>query len=384
MKKVVSILLTVAILGGMMSAFCLSASAQGNELIFDIGEVAAAEGAKKVSVPIVITSNPGISGAQIKLYYDSNTFDLCSIDATCPPGKEIETQFFPKSYYPTGYTPSDFGGEIDFYVYDCEDVLADASISSTGTLMVLDFELNYPKVGENYMFRGEVARAWDSEGLELGGTIEDGSVSVLGDIKVVAGKADKTSAFPGETVTLTANAAPSGKVFDKWTSDGVVFANAYSQTTTFVMPQKSITVQATYKNKTYPITVKGGKANVAEATAGQTVTITANSPAKGMAFDAWICNGVAVSDKNSSVTQFVMPAAPVSFEATYREQPNYGDINGDGEISLKDLLQLRKYLADMIKTIDKAADVNADGTVNMKDVLMLRMYLAEQISVLGV
>jgi len=53
----------------------------------------------------------------------------------------------------------------------------------------------------------------------------------------------------GVTVTIAANAAPSGKVFDKWTaSDGVTFANASNTSTTFTMPAKNATVTATYKD----------------------------------------------------------------------------------------------------------------------------------------
>jgi len=51
------------------------------------------------------------------------------------------------------------------------------------------------------------------------------------------------------TVSITANAATSGKAFDKWTSaDGVIFANANSVSTTFTMPVKNVTVTATYKD----------------------------------------------------------------------------------------------------------------------------------------
>ena len=51
------------------------------------------------------------------------------------------------------------------------------------------------------------------------------------------------------TVSIMANAAPSGKVFDKWTtSDGVSFANANATTTTFTMPAKNVSVTATYKD----------------------------------------------------------------------------------------------------------------------------------------
>ena len=67
-------------------------------------------------------------------------------------------------------------------------------------------------------------------------------------IVVVNGKADKAKAAAGETITVTANAAPAGKVFDKWTG-GAVFEDATSPTTTFVMPAKAVTPKALYKKK---------------------------------------------------------------------------------------------------------------------------------------
>jgi len=57
------------------------------------------------------------------------------------------------------------------------------------------------------------------------------------------------------SVNITASTAPSGKVFDKWTSsDGVTFANANASTTSFTMPAKNVAVTATYKDA--PSTVK--------------------------------------------------------------------------------------------------------------------------------
>ena len=59
-----------------------------------------------------------------------------------------------------------------------------------------------------------------------------------------------SKAAEGTTVTLTANAAPSGKVFDKWevVSGGITLADANSATTTFTMPASAVSVKATYKN----------------------------------------------------------------------------------------------------------------------------------------
>ena len=54
----------------------------------------------------------------------------------------------------------------------------------------------------------------------------------------------------GAEVTIKANKAPTGKVFDKWTGgDGGSFANANSATTTFTMPAKATTVTATYRKQ---------------------------------------------------------------------------------------------------------------------------------------
>ena len=56
-----------------------------------------------------------------------------------------------------------------------------------------------------------------------------------------------------------------------------------------------------------------------------------------------------------------------------------GDVDGDGVVSMKDLLFLRKLLAGA-ETLDLEdsyrADVDGDGNVNMKDVLALRKILA--------
>ena len=55
-----------------------------------------------------------------------------------------------------------------------------------------------------------------------------------------------------------------------------------------------------------------------------------------------------------------------------------GDASGDGEIDLKDVAQITRYLAGgWDVTVDlTAADVNKDGDANLKDVVLLRRYLA--------
>ena len=144
----------------------------------------------------------------------------------------------------------------------------------------------------------------------------------------------------GATVSITANAPATGKVFDKWTTtDGVTFANAKNATTTFVMPAKAVTVTATYKDApvtTYAVTVNSGTGG-GNFAAGATVSITANAPATGKVFDKWTTSdGVTFANENTATTTFVMPAKAVTVTATYKdissETPDYKIIAGENGI----------------------------------------------------
>ena len=62
----------------------------------------------------------------------------------------------------------------------------------------------------------------------------------------------------------------------------------------------------------------------------------------------------------------------------------YGDANDDGAVNMKDVLLMRKYIAELTDEINLVnADVNVDGSVNMKDVLAVRKFVAELIDHLG-
>ena len=72
---------------------------------------------------------------------------------------------------------------------------------------------------------------------------------IVADGKATIGAGSEISkAAKGTTVTLTANAAPDGKVFDKWevVSGSITLADANSATTTFTMPDSEVSVKATY------------------------------------------------------------------------------------------------------------------------------------------
>ncbi len=62
----------------------------------------------------------------------------------------------------------------------------------------------------------------------------------------------------------------------------------------------------------------------------------------------------------------------------------YGDANGDQIIDMKDVVLLRKYMAEFdydlntsTVAVEAGADVNGDGVFDMKDVVLLRKYMAD-------
>ena len=72
---------------------------------------------------------------------------------------------------------------------------------------------------------------------------------IVTDGKATIGAGSEISkAAQGTTITLTANAAPDGKVFDKWVveSGNTTLEDANSETTTFIMPDSEVSVKATY------------------------------------------------------------------------------------------------------------------------------------------
>ena len=113
-------------------------------------------------------------------------------------------------------------------------------------------------------------------------------------ITVTNGTATPETATYQAEVTVTANTAPEGKVFDKWTCEtaGVTieFASATSSTTTFVMPAIDVEIKANFKNvdgkPSFEVKVNGGT-GTGTYKEGESVTITADEPAEGKEFVGW-------------------------------------------------------------------------------------------------
>lgn len=126
------------------------------------------------------------------------------------------------------------------------------------------------------------------------------------EIVVVDGTKDKEVAKAGETVTITANPAPTGKVFDKWTCEtaGVTieFKSATSSKTTFEMPAANIEIKAHFRDieaaPSIEIKVNGG-AGAGTYKEGDSVTVTAEDK-DGKVFAGWKDeSGKTVSEEKS-------------------------------------------------------------------------------------
>ena len=146
------------------------------------------------------------------------------------------------------------------------------------------------------------------------------------EIVVVDGTKDKSPAKAGETVAITANPAPTGKVFDKWTCEtaGVTieFANATNSKTTFVMPASNIKIQAHFRavesKPSVEIKVNGGT-GAGTYKQGDSVTVTANDPAEGKVFKGWKDASGAIVSTNKSYTFTVTEATTLT--AVYEDAP---------------------------------------------------------------
>ncbi len=138
----------------------------------------------------------------------------------------------------------------------------------------------------------------------------------------------------GTTVTISAQTAPAGYVFDQWSGDVESLADVHAATTTLSMPQRSISVVALYKMAEYSFTVVGGRdlgsvgIGVAESFGeprglypeGAEIRLAAGAGSVWQIFDHWTSqDGVVFSNALSAITTCFMPAQSASVEAIFRE-----------------------------------------------------------------
>ncbi len=151
-------------------------------------------------------------------------------------------------------------------------------------------------------------------------------------ISVTDGTVANSPAKEGDTVTITAKDAPSGKVFDKWLSEDVEFANQNASTTTFTMPNKAVSVTATYRDivqYTVSFNANGGTGSISDqlVTEGNKITLPANSftaPAHKQ-FKCWMVN-----EEEKAVGSEITIAGNTTVYAVWENVKHTISFNADG------------------------------------------------------
>ena len=160
------------------------------------------------------------------------------------------------------------------------------------------------------------------------GEVEDYTINISGGsqtytLSVSNGSGDGNYEA-GTNVSITANSAPSGQVFDKWvvSSGSPVIANVNASSTTLTMPAGNVTLTATYKDTSGEV-----KNVVLPANGGVLVSFTSEYGSGWVASD--LTNGVTNEDGWASEAN---PSAPQEFvysfdggqSATLNEAVIYG------------------------------------------------------------
>jgi len=169
---------------------------------------------------------------------------------------------------------------------------------------------------------------------------------------------------PGAAAAISANAAPSGKVFAGWTGDTACVAAPMQASTTVTMPTAAVSVTATYVS-VYRLTVNSGSGD-GQYQAGTVVGIQADAAPSGKVFAGWTGDVAAVADASAAATTITMPAAAAEVTATYAPPPVPGDLNGDGFVGQGDLNIVLAAWGDSPPG-DPRADPNHDNFVGQGD-----------------
>jgi hypothetical protein len=123
--------------------------------------------------------------------------------------------------------------------------------------------------------------------------------------------------FPGQQVQVSANAPPSGMIFDAWAGDTDGLSDAQSPSAGYTMPASAAEITATYRPAaSYLLTVNSGSGS-GSYTEGTVVNISAGAAPSGRMFAAWIGDTSHVADATDPSTTITMPAADQAVTASY-------------------------------------------------------------------
>ncbi len=193
-------------------------------------------------------------------------------------------------------------------------------------------------------------------------TVTDGTAYIDSDTII-------TEAQAGCVVTIKANKAPEGKVFNKWVVvNGFINSSsnpefdAYSETTQLNMPSWDIEIKATY---TYEksFNTEDWYSDEENHWKLDEFGLIIDKAAHEFGDDG-VCNICGYGKHGEAV---------------------YGDVNNDGKVNMEDVTSLQKIIAKLTThesyggNSELNSDCNHDGKVNMEDVVHIQKYLAKLI-----
>jgi hypothetical protein len=184
-------------------------------------------------------------------------------------------------------------------------------------------------------------------------------------VTVNSGSSNYESCTMGTKVTISADDAPTGMVFDYWyvDSENTALDDSSSSKTTFIMPEGNVTVSAHYRKVQYQLSVENGSSEAQYYYAGDQVTISSDYPASGREFDAWVAvsGNVTFADSSRWKTTFTMPASNVVVKASYKDGPSVNnnqilDLVEGGEYYIEDPIKFTASGAGMENTNPNPGD----------------------------
>ena len=208
----------------------------------------------------------------------------------------------------------------------------------------------------------------------------------------------------GTQVTINTSARSTDYVFKHWLKDGVLYTTNRQFTYTVeaanvrflavyeFSPENPSDPQGIYEYRLYLVPDPEGacsfnRTSGEKAQAGNTVSVTAYAN-QGFVFDGWY-NGETKVAATATYSSFVMPSANTTLTAKFIYNPTMpgdpestqenidtggilGDIDGDGELSVTDVVMMVSAVMNpsSIDNITKY-DMDGDGEASVTDVVML-------------
>ena len=197
----------------------------------------------------------------------------------------------------------------------------------SGTSVIVTVTIPTGKSFKKWVYEGVTIPTADVMKQEITFTMPEKDVvltalfeDIIYNITVTNGTSSAATAKYQEQVTVRANAPATGKEFDKWVVTGITLSDEdlAKSTVTFKMPASNVTMEATYKDVIYNITVTNGTSSAPTAKYQEEVTVKANAPATDMYFDKWEVTGLDTTGMDLTKTEIKFHRGNVTFKATYR------------------------------------------------------------------